>query len=742
MRFFSAVLILLTMTSFLFASDYFYIKKYSVNIVLNPDTTFDVEERIYVVFTMPQSTITKKIRYSGQSREVLYRNIRVLDDEYKIEKEQDSMLIRISAGGTNFETEKLFVIRYRVLEAMTTASNESECEFFWDFIDTDWDTFIENVTFQVTLPKPVSGKLLNYGVYFGDYNLSNRTSMTTYDGQSLNGVITTQIPQKQAVTFRLTMPRNLFDIAALNTARYADCYYISNFAQSVEVDRSGVLSVDEQFIVKFLKDTNQIALERPSVSEKQPDANPFLAAGFSPSNYINLIFNESYSAPIRIVDTKKEQKVYLLIEGTSNRSVLVRRHYNVYGLIQNLKNTSTLEWKIAPFAGKEPVNNLKARLKLPSDMSDGAIELQLQTDDWRYYIWPETVSRILNHSEWTMEAPSGILPGYLIRYTVRFPDNYFGHWNPLPILGLWFVNEPLLFLPFIALLIGAVLWYLFSRDNVVQKELIAYPPENVSPAECGVLMDNISDTHLYTIVYDWAVSGYIRIEKIPSGDFVDFIFHKLKELPWNARDFEKTLFEGMFPEQTHSRVLSTLTHFYKPILEQSRKQLMQYIAKKEIYKPFTRGIGIAFFVLGAICGVAFIWFIVQLAAYQTIAELISMLLTSVACFFYWKIIPNRTAKELPEYRNLLGFYYFMNQSDRDKLQELLDGDPQYFNKTLPYAIAMGIAELWVKRFGGLLMEPFQWYSAYDDGEFTARYLILTIEQSLWAMDQAFNAESY
>lgn len=63
-----------------------------------------------------------------------------------------------------------------------------------------------------------------------------------------------------------------------------------------------------------------------------------------------------------------------------------------------------------------------------------------------------------------------------------------------------------------------------------------------------------------------------------------------------------------------------------------------------------------------------------------------------------------------------GFKHFLSTAEKDKLEELVEEDPKYFYKILPYTYVLGVSSVWIKKFETLIKEPPEWYngtSAFD-----------------------------
>ncbi len=61
---------------------------------------------------------------------------------------------------------------------------------------------------------------------------------------------------------------------------------------------------------------------------------------------------------------------------------------------------------------------------------------------------------------------------------------------------------------------------------------------------------------------------------------------------------------------------------------------------------------------------------------------------------------------------IVGFRNFMEVAEKDKLEALLEGDPEYFYNTLPYAQVLGVTKKWADKFKDISMKQPSYYDTY------------------------------
>lgn len=72
-------------------------------------------------------------------------------------------------------------------------------------------------------------------------------------------------------------------------------------------------------------------------------------------------------------------------------------------------------------------------------------------------------------------------------------------------------------------------------------------------------------------------------------------------------------------------------------------------------------------------------------------------------------IARRTEFYNQELNEILGFKEFLQTAEKDRLETLLEENPQYYYDILPYANVLGVSDIWQNKFEGLTLEPPTYY---------------------------------
>ena len=75
-------------------------------------------------------------------------------------------------------------------------------------------------------------------------------------------------------------------------------------------------------------------------------------------------------------------------------------------------------------------------------------------------------------------------------------------------------------------------------------------------------------------------------------------------------------------------------------------------------------------------------------------------------------IPRRTDYGREILEHIIGFRNFVEVAEKDRLEALLEEDPEYFYNTLPYAHVLGVTKKWANKFEGITMQSPTFYETY------------------------------
>lgn len=100
------------------------------------------------------------------------------------------------------------------------------------------------------------------------------------------------------------------------------------------------------------------------------------------------------------------------------------------------------------------------------------------------------------------------------------------------------------------------------------------------------------------------------------------------------------------------------------------------------------------------------------------AIMLALVIGTLVCMFFAVIAIRRTDTYTDLLGRVLGFRDFIKTAELDKLNELVEEDPQYFYHIMPYAYVFGLSNKWIKNFEDLPVNAPDWYRGnYTPGYF-------------------------
>ncbi len=207
------LLLVLFLLSPLFAEN-FYIEQYNVNLNIQEDGTYEVDEILNVVFTQPSHGIYRDIQTSFRNIDGNIWDERSAEVSNVVATELSSILesdefisLRLGDPRTVIKDNKTYFIHYRYkLDADKTSKFD---EFYYNIVSSAWDCPILTVNWSVTFPKPIERSRIS--VTTGSYGDTERSSYTLLeDNMTLLGRETNLNPL-EALTVRVELEEGYFN---------------------------------------------------------------------------------------------------------------------------------------------------------------------------------------------------------------------------------------------------------------------------------------------------------------------------------------------------------------------------------------------------------------------------------------------------------------------------------------------------------------------------------------------------
>lgn len=301
-------------------------------------------------------------------------------------------------------------------------------------------------------------------------------------------------------------------------------------------------------------------------------------------------------------------------------------------------------------------------------------------------------------------------------------------------------------LPFATLAAMLYLWRRHGRDPASRAAVpVRYePPEGLTPAEVGTLLDEKADIDDITAtILDLAVRGYLEIEELPSSFFLflsnrDYQLRRLRHLDAGAREHEKELVGGLFSGSDRVKI-SGLKNKFHTRLPEIRKALYHQLSRQHGFFPASPDRVRHFWRVGGfvVMGLAFVCLSLQLLA---VRSALPVVLAGGIVVLFSGAMPRRTRKGRRAYEEILGFREFLTRVDADRLERSGGRSAGRFEQVLPYAVVLGVADQWADAFADVYTEPPSWYHGTGRGHFAPREFVSDLGHGLSTVGQTLQSK--
>nr|MCR4804932.1 DUF2207 domain-containing protein [Clostridia bacterium] len=208
--------------------------------------------------------------------------------------------------------------------------------------------------------------------------------------------------------------------------------------------------------------------------------------------------------------------------------------------------------------------------------------------------------------------------------------------------------------------------------------------------------------------------GYLRIEAEEEQGLLKkkphIFLHKLKDLPEDSPYYQLLFFRALFAKGSPAdmNALSKSSAFGSSYVA-ARESLKNNLGGKMEEGQGKRIGGCLLGILEvAVFGVSVVVLMISVAQQQRmlIQLLISGVIISLCC---WRMLrPTKFRTQI--LGQIKGFREFIQKAELDKINRLVEQDPDYFYNILPYAYVFGLTDKWAKNFDKLAVSPPEWYS--------------------------------
>jgi len=517
----------------------------------------------------------------------------------------------------------------------------------------------------------------------------------------------------------------------------AQAWFIRDFCTHVTVNPDSSLLVREEIHVDFESESRHGIFRRIPVSYRRGSLKYNLRL-----KVLAVEDEKGQSYPYRVSRQGRYREIKIgdpdrYISGSHwyTISYLVRRAINYFDEHDELYwNATGDEWLV-------PIDRARAMVSLPAAVPPDEVITRSFTGPRGSQESRAEVSQELDEIVFEVDNLR-VQEGLTV--VVGIPKGYLTKPGSITTI-IWFLGDNWFFLvPLVVLILMLAIWMTSGRNPRVEESIMVHyhPPSDLTPSEAGTLVDERADlTDITAMIIDLAVRGYLKIEQLDSKKLLffsnrDYRFELLKEFTANPelKTHEQQFLTGIFATQSPGGTvtLSSLKNKFYVHLPKIRKSLYQVLSREGYFygrpdriRGAYRGVGIALVVAG--------FFLMGILHRWEILVLLSVSGGIVLAFS--TIMPRLTARGVRMVNQILGLKEFISRVEKDRLKRMSKEDPTLFDRILPFAMVLGVADEWADAFRDIYREPPGWFvsSHYVAGAFYTGMLVSDLGQATKTM---------
>lgn len=428
-------------------------------------------------------------------------------------------------------------------------------------------------------------------------------------------------------------------------------------------------------------------------------------------------------------------KIYVDDATDAVRTIVL--HYRVSNGLKFFEDHDELYWNVTGDEWDVPVENASAQILLPTGVT-GIRALDF-TGAYGSRAQNAEVITSANRVDVTMQRPLAFHEGLTV--VVGWDKGFVQEPGPSELIQQFLVSNWPLFFPIPVFFIMFWLWYTHGRDPRVGPIAVQYqPPEGMTPAEAGALVDDAANMRDITAtIVDLAVRGFLTIEEQEKPHMMglysnkEYVFHRKKDPnQWQGlKSHELLLLAGMFDDGMTSQVeLSQLQNRFYKNLPPIREGIFEGLIERGYFQHRPDMVRSAYIAGAFVVGVLLLVLGVKLSETSGmvvtpffIAAIVS---GGIIAGFGW-FMPTRTPAGARALAGVLGFEDFLTHVEADRMDRMTQ-TPETFEKFLPFAMALGVEKKWVGAFQNIYTQPPSWYQGgYYGGGFHPLGLVNSLD---------------
>lgn len=207
----------------------YLIDEYNIEIIVNENNTFDIEEKVTVYFNNRVSSFIKKIPlsntiYNSNGESIKNRaqvsNIRI-DDSFRETNELGYKILQI--GDENLSGSHTFIIKYTYNVGIDPFDDEDM--FYFNIIEPIWDAPVGNIKFKINMPLDFDHSKISFSNGFGPIEENSKIKYTV-SGKVIDGEYDGILSKNMRLTVQVGLDEGYFVGARFSSPSYLSVMYI------------------------------------------------------------------------------------------------------------------------------------------------------------------------------------------------------------------------------------------------------------------------------------------------------------------------------------------------------------------------------------------------------------------------------------------------------------------------------------------------------------------------------------
>lgn len=417
------------------------------------------------------------------------------------------------------------------------------------------------------------------------------------------------------------------------------------------------------------------------------------------------------------------------------------------------------------------ISNVTFTIQMPDSFDEENLGMSYGTygsenyEDLYYYIEDNTIYGELD--------PSVTLgPRECVTVRLELPEGYFVKTDTTP----WFAYIAIV-LGILSIIAAFLMWWFIGRDDPVVETVEYHAPDGMNCLELAfAYKGSASNQDVIPLLIELARQGYISIS-CENKKGTDFSITLIRSYYDGEKECERLFFNGLKKVATGSVIhKSDLKDKFYKTPEAILKTINTHENKAKLFhsNSLNKGwilfafavivFGFAYFLPGyeysydwlelifGLCSIGvfgtgiymlcasagqksgiligvfllllsvglsylFVWIPVTYAdRWYQIACIFSYITCAILVFFS-AFLTKRTPYGTEILGRIRGFKRFLETAEKERLEMLVEENPDYFYEILPYTYVLHVSDKWVKHFKSIACEPPSWYTNDNDSYF-------------------------